>query len=1139
MNNFHFILALAIIFLLQTSVEKKHSAGSLSTTKVFKLDPVKTNLSKNTDSLAFLISNDNLNTVEALKNLEQLSPSPERSYLISLLYKRAGNYPVMYYTLIHGLKLTPSFIEYYGELSFAAKAMGRNSKIEKYLSDNYIKNIFKNYILGLIRSSENKHKEALELLLAAAKYDSTNPNILFEIANEYKNLGDYNKSFDYLIKCEQANKNVKHFAARILIARGTLFFLSGNYDKANKYYFQAEAISRSSNDWQSLTNALVDLGIIADMDGNTDEARKLYNEARDIAEGINYTEGQAFACSELGVSYSFTNQLVEAKHCYVKSFDLYKIIGNRLRLSLLSDNIGKVYMAMFDFRSAQKYYEEGLQYAGDNNRAQVLNLIGLADIYTNLANYGKALEYYKKAEKLSSEVKELSLDAEIYNGLGVINYNLRNYKNALKLFSSSEELVSTGKENLYLQADFIYKCALSFMELDSLTKAEEYLNWSILLSKKINDTFLEANILTEASLLQFKKGNNSQAFSLLKDAKSLSVKNDYKIVLARIYLLSGDYSASFAEAKGNYENSLRVSKELNNFDLVIDSYSSLGKLSNKYNLTELTSGYYESAISLMEDVGRPLFTTDEVQIKYFSSKQDVYKDYAELLIKNNQYEKAFLMLDRSKSRNMMQNLNNLKLQSFVKDDKLLDQLYEYEWMIHSGLYAFELDSLKNVYAVFKKELAAKDPHISRYLNFNQDKSVKDYQKSLTPNESALSFYVANDYTALFLISKSGFNTYIINNGRKQVSELLRGISPYYSIDNINDNTFFNQDLFSFNAAGANNFYNSFLKEALTKVPKNSKLIIIPSVETVYLPFEILVTNSNKEESPYVYRNKKYLLMDYDISYSPSLGAYIDQKGNDLHNGNKFLIMGDPAMNTNSSGYAERRGLLEDEPGLPRNISLLPLRYSREEVNEIGNLINADQVLTDRNATETNFKNNAALNSIIHLSTHSFLIKKQPVIFLSNIYDPENDGFLEASEIAGMNLNSDLVVLSSCKSGLGEIDESEGVLGMTKAFFEAGTKSVVVSLWEVNDRYTSNLMTLFYEKLSKGFDKGEALREAKMEFIKKYSPNPYYWGAFVLSGNTGSLVIKQAAGNSWYWLLLVIPLFAVIYYYKRRSNLISS
>src|ERR1035437_10974971 len=97
--------------------------------------------------------------------------------------------------------------------------------------------------------------------------------------------------------------------------------------------------------------------------------------------------------------------------------------------------------------------------------------------------------------------------------------------------------------------------------------------------------------------------------------------------------------------------------------------------------------------------------------------------------------------------------------------------------------------------------------------------------------------------------------------------------------------------------------------------------------------------------------------------------------------------------------------------------------------------------------------------------------------------------------------------------------------MAKAFFEAGARSIVVSLWEVNDKYTSKLMTSFYRKLNDGMDKSEALRQAKIEFIKENSPNPYYWGAFVLSGDVSTLSIKHPFNFNY--LIIGLVLFILI------------
>jgi CHAT domain-containing protein len=196
-------------------------------------------------------------------------------------------------------------------------------------------------------------------------------------------------------------------------------------------------------------------------------------------------------------------------------------------------------------------------------------------------------------------------------------------------------------------------------------------------------------------------------------------------------------------------------------------------------------------------------------------------------------------------------------------------------------------------------------------------------------------------------------------------------------------------------------------------------------------------------------------------------------------------------------------------------------------------------LLSDDATEHKFKENASQSSIIHLSTHSFLHKNQPLIIFSLDKNKKEDGYLESGEILQLKLNSDLVVLSSCRSGLGEIDEAEGVIGMQKAFFEAGAKSVVVSLWDVNDKYTSLFMQSFYKYISEGYDKSEALRKAKLFFKQNYSSNPYYWSAFVLSGDVSKIQnVRAASLNYLIFILLGAFVFIFAIYFARRKPFLS-
>jgi CHAT domain-containing protein len=136
--------------------------------------------------------------------------------------------------------------------------------------------------------------------------------------------------------------------------------------------------------------------------------------------------------------------------------------------------------------------------------------------------------------------------------------------------------------------------------------------------------------------------------------------------------------------------------------------------------------------------------------------------------------------------------------------------------------------------------------------------------------------------------------------------------------------------------------------------------------------------------------------------------------------------------------------------------------------------------------------------IANLFTHLLLTKTQG--------DPENDGLLEAREIMNMNLSADLAVLSACETANGRIAPGEGVMGMSWAFFVAGTKSMLVSQWKVNSESTSKLMVNFYQELgskhrTSRLNKATALREASLKLLKdqRYR-HPFYWASFILVGN---------------------------------------
>jgi len=157
--------------------------------------------------------------------------------------------------------------------------------------------------------------------------------------------------------------------------------------------------------------------------------------------------------------------------------------------------------------------------------------------------------------------------------------------------------------------------------------------------------------------------------------------------------------------------------------------------------------------------------------------------------------------------------------------------------------------------------------------------------------------------------------------------------------------------------------------------------------------------------------------------------------------------------------------------------------------------------------------------------HGLLDSKNPIlsslVFTENNDSIENN-FLQAWEISKMELNAELVVLSACETGFGRFETGNGVASLARAFMYAGARSLVVSLWQVNDQATSKLMEEFYQNLSQGMGKAEALQQAKVSYIdnaKGIAAHPAFWSPFVLIGDTASVSISRKSEGRLLWGIL--------------------
>jgi CHAT domain-containing protein len=220
--------------------------------------------------------------------------------------------------------------------------------------------------------------------------------------------------------------------------------------------------------------------------------------------------------------------------------------------------------------------------------------------------------------------------------------------------------------------------------------------------------------------------------------------------------------------------------------------------------------------------------------------------------------------------------------------------------------------------------------------------------------------------------------------------------------------------------------------------------------------------------------------------------------------------------------------------------LFPLVGTIKEVQSINETV-PSRVFINEKATEANFKKHASDYNVLHLAMHTIMRDDNPLysmLAFTNVDtgDSIEDNKLYAYEIYNLKLNAQMAVLSSCNSGFGKMQKGEGMMSLARGFIYAGCPSIIMTLWQVADKSSSELMTSFYKYLKRGKSKQEAMRLAKIDYLESaddLTSNPYFWSGFVVLGD-GSPIYKKSGFAYW---MIVITIFAgiLIFLQYRKSG----
>jgi CHAT domain-containing protein len=406
-------------------------------------------------------------------------------------------------------------------------------------------------------------------------------------------------------------------------------------------------------------------------------------------------------------------------------------------------------------------------------------------------------------------------------------------------------------------------------------------------------------------------------------------------------------------------------------------------------------------------------------------------------------------------------------------------------------------------------------------------SVKEIPSIIGRNNNYLNYVISDSDMYIFLVNriKVEMYTFKIDSAFLDNLRAFRALLSDQSVS-VNSRTKFNE----YKKKGYDLY--KMLIEPVRKSFISDNLIIAPDNILSYLPFETLLTKVDDDYN-LNYRDLNYLMKDYNISYTYS-ATFMKELVKRENKAEKDLVAFAPvyarAINADSLfvGLHGGSGVLYDLP------------EARQEAEYISKITGGKAYLFSH-AKESVFKKVAASYSIIHLAMHTYLNDQNPMksaMIFSQENDPPEDGLLYTYEVYGIPMNAKMVVLSSCNTGNGLLSSGEGILSLARGFLYSGCQSVVMSMWEVDDKSGTEVMKMFYDNLMRGKSKSQALKASRTEYLKNASQlrsHPYFWASLVVYGENKPVYSKHWIPLIVVCILGVLASSVFIYLRKRRYS----
>jgi len=870
-----------------------------------------------------------------------------------------------------------------------------------------------------------------------------------------------------------------------------------------------------------------------------------------VATSVNHLNAQENSISDLYrcfTNYYSSGDFINAERCLLKVLESKEtpsdevLIATNNNLGVLNNLLGRYDEALNYYNSAEVLIANQKQYS-----------LSLADIYINKARiygivreYDKAIEYLEQGIKIYFNIKKndkstLFRISTAFLNLGLTCFEKKNYNSSLQYLEKSIDIKL--KNNLSEIALPYLNIAKTYAKINEPYKAQQYFLRSITSFNNEfgNDYYRTSSVLFDYGLFLQLIGRNQEALETHQKALSICLKNygNKHPFVSVAYKLIGDHFYSqfdFKTALTDYQKSLIA--VINNFndssiysnpslDSVIFDIRLLDNLKAKAQALEQLALLQKNGEAKLKNL-RGSFETIELALRligrirngYVSTESKIYlaeneketylfaTGVAQQLYeqtKNPEYlQRMYSIACLSKSAVLRNEIteNELLYRSGIPDSlkashyKLIINIASYSKLVQDELQKtkpdthridlwkdalFEMSRSKERLDGKIKELF---PQYETLINKTEPASLKEIQGHLAGDETLVEYFLSNRYTKggrelyIFLISQNRLDYQVttldsIFAGSVKAIKLGTVNSQYIDAPRVTYRSYTDALYY---------MYEKLVKPVEPKLA-GSKLIIVPDEEISYLPFDAFI-RQRADTGQTSYGGLRYLIYDYTISYGYT---------------SSLIFQNEEERVRTSKVYAFSPDYRNSQKGLDT------LQGARSEIGSIFEWFDGSACYGAK-ATESSFKRLIRQPAIFHLAMHSQTDSsnsKYSFMIFDHQSDSTEDGRLFNYEISMSRISSPMVVLSACNTGTGDLYHGEGVMSLTRGFILAGASSVVNTFWDVNDEASADIISDFYHQISKGEGKDDALRRAKLNYLKNTPSmywNPYYWAAYEVMGD---------------------------------------